>query len=110
MPEDLRFPIGEFSVEGEITDQRRAGWIDEIEAAPRELRAAVAGLSDEQLDTRYRPEGWTVRQVVHHLADSHVNSYVRFRIALTEDEPTIRPYDEKGWAELADGKSAKLSY
>ena len=83
-------------------------WIDEIEATPRKLRDAVAHLDDSQLDTRYRPGGWTVRQVVHHLADSHMNSYVRFRLAMTEDRPTIRPYNEAAWAELPDARQAPV--
>ena len=77
-------------------------WLAQIEALPRELRDAVAGLSDEQLDTPYRPGGWTLRQVVHHVPDSHLNSYVRFKWALTEDEPAIKTYDEARWADLAD--------
>ena len=100
--EDLRFPIGPFSHEGEIRGEHVAGWIDEIEALPGQMRSAVAGLSDEQLDTRYRPGGWTLRQTVHHVGDSHLNSYVRFKWALTEDEPVIKAYDEAAWAELAD--------
>ncbi len=87
---------------GELSPEQRTEAIDRIESAPAELRRAVHGLTDEQLDTRYRPDGWTVRQVVHHLPDSHINSYVRLKLALTEPEPTIRPYDEKLWAELPD--------
>ena len=83
---------------------QRARWIDELRALPAAARAAVDGLDDAQLDTPYREGGWTVRQVVHHLADSHVNSIVRFKLALTEDEPTIRPYDEAAWARLADAR------
>jgi hypothetical protein len=82
--------------------------MDEIEQAPARLRAVVAGLSDAQLDTPYRPVGWTVRQVVHHVPDSHLNSYVRFRLALTEKEPTIKPYDESRWAELTDARTAPI--
>jgi len=77
-------------------------WIDEIAAAPAQLRAAVVGLTDDQLDTPYRPGGWTVRQVVHHVPESHMNAYVRIKLALTEDQPTIKPYDEALWAELPD--------
>jgi uncharacterized damage-inducible protein DinB len=105
--EDLRYPIGRFSVEGEIGPEQRQIWISQIEEAPVKLRLAVRGLSDEQLDTPYRPGGWTVRQVVHHLVDSHINSYVRFKLALTEEEPTIKPYDENRWVELADAKHAR---
>ena len=86
----------------------RSEYINNIEQAPELLRAAVTGLSDQQLDTPYRPDGWTVRQVVHHLPDSHMNAYVRYRLALTEDEPTIKPYDEAQWAELIDAKTAPV--
>lgn len=105
---DLRYPVGRFQMEGEITEEQRRQLIDEIAEAPAKLRAAVAGLSDEQLETPYRPEGWTVRQVVHHLPDSHLNSYTRFKLALTEDEPMIKPYDEGRWAELDDARHAPL--
>ena len=88
-------------------EQRKAG-IEAIAETPARLRAAISGLSAAQLDTPYRPEGWTVRQLVHHLPDSHLNSYVRFRLALTENEPTIKPYDEKGWSELSDAKSGPI--
>jgi uncharacterized damage-inducible protein DinB len=106
--EDLRYPIGKFSVEGEITAPRRAGWIEQVAAAPSQLRAALSGLSEEQLATPYRPRGWTLRQLAHHVPDSHMNSYVRFRLALTEDEPTIKPYLEDKWAELSDAQSAPV--
>ncbi len=89
---DLRYPIGKFTFDGAPTEQARNKFIDDIELAPSRLRAAVQGLSQEQLDTPYRPGGWTVRQVVHHVPDSHLNAYVRFKLALTEDEPTIKPY------------------
>jgi len=105
---DLRYPIGEFSYPGEQTADERRCTIDEIEATPVRLRAAVQGLSPQQLDTPYRPGGWTVRQVVHHVPDSHLNAYTRFKLALTEDEPTIKPYDEGRWAELADVRTAPL--
>ncbi len=101
--DDLRYPIGKFDGEGELRQ-----WIDEIAAAPAQLRAAVQGLSPQQLDTPYRPGGWTVRQVVHHVPDSHLNCYVRFRLALTEDEPTIKPYDEGRWASLVDARTAPV--
>jgi hypothetical protein len=80
----------------------RAQFLDTLEAAPSRFRAAVSGLSEDQLDTPYRPDGWTVRQVIHHVADSHMNSFIRFRLALTEDEPKIKPYDEAKWALLKD--------
>ena len=99
---DPRYPIGRFRLEGEITPERRVGWIAEIEALPSRLRDAAAGLSDDQLDTPYRDGGWTVRQVIHHVPDSHLNAYVRFKLALTENEPTIKPYLEAGWADLPD--------
>lgn len=105
---DLSYPIGRFQFPESVTEDDRRCFIGEIEAAPARLRAAVAGLSPEQLDTPYRPGGWTVRQVVHHLPDSHLNSYVRFRLALTEEEPTIKPYDEKRWAELSDARTAPI--
>ena len=97
---DLRYPIGKFTVEGDVTPDRVAAWIDDIAALPADLRRTVSPLTDGQLDTPYRPGGWTVRQVVHHLADSHMNSYIRFKLALTEDRPVIKAYDEKSWAEL----------
>src|SRR6185437_3006949 len=105
---DLRYPIGKFKRPAAITPQLREEWIGALAEAPERFRAAVRGLSDEQLDMPYRPEGWTVRQVVHHVADSHINSYVRFRLALTEDEPVIKPYDESRWAELTDARTAPV--
>jgi len=102
---DLRYPIGRFQTPQSTTPSLRAGWIDDIAAAPARLREAVRGLEEAQLDTPYRPGGWTVRQVVHHVPDSHMNAYTRFKLALTEDTPTIKPYDEAKWAELDDGKS-----
>jgi uncharacterized damage-inducible protein DinB len=105
---DLQYPIGRFAWSGENSPEDRLHYIEEIEQAPAHLRAAVAGLSDDQLDTPYRPGGWTVRQVVHHVPDSHLNSYVRFRLALTEDEPTIKPYNESDWAELTDARTAPI--
>ncbi|MBM3265955.1 MAG: putative metal-dependent hydrolase, partial [candidate division Zixibacteria bacterium] len=108
MSEDLRYPIGPFTYDHDITKGERTRLIDEIADAPRNLRIAVEGLSPEQLDTPYRPGGWTLRQVVHHLPDSHLNSYTRFKLALTEDHPTIRPYFEARWAELEDGRTAPM--
>jgi uncharacterized damage-inducible protein DinB len=102
---DLQYPIGDFSYDGPMTDARRAACVTRIAAAPAALRAAVARLSDAQLDTPYRPGGWTVRQVVHHVPDSHLNAYVRIRLALTEDTPTIKPYEEARWAELPDART-----
>jgi hypothetical protein len=102
---DLRYPIGKFTYDGAMTDARRTACVARIAAAPAALRAAVAGLTDAQLDTPYRPDGWTVRQVVHHVPDSHLNAYVRMRLALTEDTPTIKPYEEARWAELPDART-----
>ena len=99
---DLRYPIGKFERPDTVTADQRTAWIGDIEATPARFREIVSGLNDEQLDTPYRPGGWTVRQVVHHVADSHMNSFIRFRLGLTEDEPTVKPYDEKRWAELCD--------
>jgi hypothetical protein len=106
--DSLRFPIGEFHIEGEITDATRRDWIEQLAAAAEQYRAAVKDLTPEQLDTPYRPGGWTVRQVVHHLPDSHMNSYVRYRLALTEDEPEIKPYMEDRWAELPDARTGPI--
>jgi uncharacterized damage-inducible protein DinB len=105
---DLRYPIGKFSYDGQLTEDQKQIFLDDIACTPANLRAAVKGLSDAHLDTPYRPGGWTVRQVVHHVPDSHLNSYVRFKLALTEDEPTIKPYAEDRWAELADTKTTPI--
>jgi hypothetical protein len=102
---DLRYPVGEFHFPKSVSAQELAQFIDEIAETPARLRAAITGLSDAQLDTPYRPCGWTVRQLAHHVPDSHINSYVRFRLALTEDEPVIKPYQESRWAELPDARS-----
>lgn len=100
--EDLRYPIGAFVRTSTLSPSDRTEAIDHIEAAPRHLRDAVEGLTGDQLDTPYRPEGWTVRQLVHHLPDSHMNAFVRFKLALTEDVPTIRTYEQSKWALLPD--------
>lgn len=99
---DVRYPIGHFSYSGEISKEQRDHWIKDIEDLPNELKEAIDGLSKKQLDTPYREGGWTIRQVVHHLPDSHMNSFIRFKLALTEDEPTIKPYFEDRWANLND--------
>lgn len=99
---DLRYPIGPFTYKE--ASYPIETWIKEIEELPALLRAATGGLSDEQLNTPYRPDGWTVRQVVHHVADSHINSYTRFKLALTEENPTIKPYMEEKWAKLPDSQ------
>ena len=108
MEMDLRFPVGQFQRPAQITEEQRRAYISTIAETPMRLKAAVEGLTTAQLDTPYRPGGWSVRQLVHHLPDSHMNSYVRFRLALTEDEPTIKPYDEARWAELADAKTSAI--
>jgi len=108
MTTDLRFPTGRFQRPERVTDTQRAQAIAIIEATPRKLRDAVAGLSDTQLDTPYRPDGWTVRQVVHHVPDSHMNAYIRFKLALTENEPTIKPYAEAQWAALPDSRTTPV--
>ncbi|HKD08041.1 MAG TPA: bacillithiol transferase BstA [Bryobacteraceae bacterium] len=102
MSEDIRYPIGRFDWKGDVSPGDRAGHIAAIEAAPAGFRQAVAGLTESQLETPYRDGGWTVRQVIHHVADSHMNSYVRFKLALTEDDPTVKAYDEAAWARLSD--------
>jgi uncharacterized damage-inducible protein DinB len=98
----LRYPVGRYAPTPEATAEERAGWIAELGALPARLRAAVAGLDAARMATPYRPGGWTVHQLVHHVADSHMNAYARFKLALTEPEPTIKPYDEARWAELPD--------
>ena len=105
---DARYPIGKFSFEGPLSDHQKAQFLDDIAQTPARLTNAVKGLSEQQLDTPYRDGGWTVRQVVHHIPDSHLNSYIRFKLALTEDEPTIRPYMEDRWAELPEAKTAPI--
>jgi hypothetical protein len=106
---DLRYPIGEFKFEGPLTDAERRAFIDTIEETPARMRAAVAGLTEAQLDTPYRPDGWTVRQVVHHVPESHLTSYTRFKLAITEDVPVIKPYFEDRWAELDDARQAPIA-
>jgi hypothetical protein len=100
--DDLRYPVGRFTFDGDRSSAARAARIDVLAALPAQLAGAVRGLDAAQLDTPYRPDGWTVRQVVHHVPDSHMNAYVRFKLALTEPSPTIRPYDEARWATLSD--------
>lgn len=104
----LRYPIGRTEYPDPITDQHIHAWIEALENLPADLRKATEDLVDERLNTPYRPGGWTVRQVVHHLADSHTNAYLRFRQALTEDNPSVAAYDEKLWAELPDARSAPV--
>ncbi len=102
MPGDLRYPTGTFQFDPEVTPEKRARAITAIREAPAAVRAAVRDLRDAQLDTPYRPGGWTIRQVVHHLPESHMNAFVRFKLALTEANPTIKPYDEDAWSKLKD--------
>lgn len=102
---DLRYPIGKFDrSKGPNTAEERKQAIEAIAETPERLKQALTGLNGKQLDTPYREGGWNVRQVVHHLADSHLNAYVRYKLALTEDNPTIKPYKEAAWAELADSR------
>ncbi len=105
---DDRYPIGKFEPPATNDAATTKGWIDELEALPANLRRAVSGLDPSQLATPYREGGWTVRQVVHHLADSHMNAYIRCKLATTEDGPTIKPYEEAEWAELDDGRLADV--
>jgi hypothetical protein len=104
---DLRYPIGKFHFDGPSTEDKQK-CIDDIAHAPANLCAAVKGLSEQQLNTPYRPDGWTVRQVIHHVPDSHLNAYIRFKLALTEEEPTIKPYAEDRWAKLADTRDTPV--
>jgi DinB superfamily len=99
---DPRYPIGKFTYEGTLSEAQKQQFLKEIEQAPERMRAAVHALTEAQLDTPYRDGGWTVRQVVHHVPDSHMNAVIRFKLALTEDEPTIKPYEEDRWAQLGD--------
>ncbi len=106
---DLRYPIGPFKFDGQPSEQQLRQFISDIELAPARLRAALAGLSEQQLEKPYRPGGWTVRQVAHHVPDSHMNAYIRMKLALTEDNPTIKPYDEARWAETADVRDTPVA-
>ena len=99
---DVRYPIGSFQYDGEMDMEVVNKWVKEIEELPRMLQDAVKDLDDEQLDTPYRLDGWTIRQVIHHLADSHMNAYIRLKLALTEESPVVKTYDETKWAEMAD--------
>jgi hypothetical protein len=105
---DLSYPVGKFDFKAAVAFESRPQLIEEIAAAPARFRDAVRGLDDRQLNTPYRPGGWTVRQAIHHVADSHMNSYIRFRLAMTEDSPTIKPYEQAKWAELHDAKTAPV--
>lgn len=106
----LQYPIGKYTMPDLISDQKLNEWITILEVMPAQLRDLVSEMSDTQLDTRYRPEGWTIRQLVHHLADSHHHSYTRFKWALTEDSPVIKPYLEKKWTDLPDLKGMPVEW
>jgi hypothetical protein len=108
MRPDSKYPIGRFSFPDSTTAEQRQAWIAEIGEAPAQLRVAVKGLTPAQLDTPYRDGGWTIRQVIHHVPESHMNAYIRFKLALTEEEPTIKPYDEAAWATLGDVRSTPV--
>jgi hypothetical protein len=107
--ERLRYPTGRNSLQPNPSVQNIHGWINELAALPGQMRGAVAGLSDTQLDTPYRPDGWTVRQVVHHVPDSHLNAYIRTHWALTEERPTIKPYDQDAWTALPYSRTAPIA-
>lgn len=104
----VRYPVGDFGIDPEVTMSKRQRWLQQMAEMPEELAAAVSGLDDGQLGTPYREGGWTPRQVVHHLADAHMNGFVRFKLALTEDLPPIKTYEETLWAETADGREAPV--
>lgn len=104
----LRYPIGKFQVPQPITNNHLTKWIIILDELPHRFNTLVSSLTDEQLDTPYRPDGWTVRQVIHHISDSHHNSYIRFKWALTEENPVIKPYQEKEWANLFDTRTAPI--
>lgn len=104
--ESLRYPVGKLKVPKDVLKEQISEWINTIELFPSKVREITENLSDEELDWKYRPDGWTIRQVVHHVADSHMNSIIRFKLALTEDVPAIKPYHEDKWAELADSKAS----
>ena len=106
--EKLRYPIGKYEVPEQITEEHLKKWIGILEELPERLENAVSGMSEEQLETPYRPEGWTVRQLIHHISDSHHHSYIRFKWGLTENNPVIKPYLEKEWSNLLDAKSAPV--
>ena len=106
--ERLKYPMGRFRARSGLTAADRQAHIEDIAALPKDLRAVISGLSPEQLDAPYRPDGWTVRQVVHHLPDSHIHGYVRFKLAVTEIDPTVKTYDEAAWAELTDAQGEEI--
>ena len=105
-PDKVRYPIGDFGLDDDVTPAKRRQWIRQMDELPARLEAAVAGLAPDELETPYRDGGWTPKQVVHHLADAHLNGFARFKLALTEDTPAIKTYEEALWAETADGRAA----
>jgi uncharacterized damage-inducible protein DinB len=107
-PDTVRYPVGDFGIDPEVTASKRQQWLRQMAEMPQGLAAAVSGLDDRQLGTPYREGGWTPRQVIHHLADAHMNGFVRFKLALTEDHPPIKTYEEALWAETADGREAPV--
>jgi hypothetical protein len=106
--EELKYPIGRYAPPQEITPKQVNLWIKDLSRFPEQIAAITNGLNDDSLAIQYRPDGWNVRQIVHHLADSHINAYTRFHLTLTEEKPIIRPYFEDRWAELKDGKSGDI--
>ncbi|MFX0558122.1 YfiT family bacillithiol transferase [Maribacter sp. CXY002] len=106
--EKLRYPIGHFKVPESITDEMISIWIEVLETLPQRLTLLVGNFTEDQLETPYRPEGWTIRQLIHHIADSHHHSYTRFKWALTEKQPVIKAYEEKDWSKLSDAKTAPI--
>lgn len=108
--EKLKYPAGKFSKPATVTNQQIKDWIKEIEELPGQVKQAVEGLTPEQLSLHYRPGGWSILQVVHHIADSHMNSFIRFKLTLTEDRPTIKPYFQEKWSELPDGNEADVNF
>ena len=106
--ENLIFPIGKFQLPDTISDEHISSWIETIASFPEQLRSEASSLTEQQIDLTYRPGGWSIRQIVHHCADSHLNSYIRIKLALTEETPTVKPYFEDKWAELPDCKSLSV--
>jgi hypothetical protein len=106
--DELKYPIGKYS-EQPFSENQLREWLLDIETLPMHVEHAVLNMDEYQLQTPYRPGGWTIHQVVHHIADSHMNAYIRFKLGLTEDNPTIKPYDEKSWAEMADTKNLPIN-
>lgn len=107
-PDTVRYPVGDFGIDPQVTVSKRQRWLQDMAEMPQRLNAAVSGLDERQLSTAYRAGGWTPRQVVHHLADAHMNGFVRFKLALTEDQPPIKTYEEHMWADTADGRDAPV--